>query len=74
MPKMYKKNIVYTVPCTVHCTLYCTVYTVWPKSCICHYFHGHVGGGGGGGGGVGDGGVSGGGRVGVLCGGAGGCW
>ena len=60
MPKMYKKNIVYTVPCTVHCTLYCTVYTVWPKS----YSEGRGGsggggdvGGGGGGGDVGGGGV-----------------
>ena len=41
------KNIVYTVLYSVHCTLYCTVYTVWPKNCICHYFHGCDGGGGG---------------------------
>ena len=27
------------IMCTLHCTLYYTVYTVWPKSCVYHYFH-----------------------------------
>ena len=30
---------------TVHCTLCTVLYTVWPKNCICHYFHSCDGGG-----------------------------
>ena len=29
----------FIVQCILYNALYCTVYTVWPKNCICHYFH-----------------------------------